>query len=131
MLAILMAVFALGGTSYAMAEESLAIYGLNIAVMLAAGYDAMVGTAVVMLGAGIGVLASTVNPFATGVASGFTGISIADDLVSGIFILIVGIIFVTRYAEKVKAVPSKSLVYDQREEHRKRFLKGSERQCRN
>ena len=130
MIAILMAVFALGGTSYGMAEESLAFYGLIIAVMLAAGYDAMVGTAVVMLGAGIGVLASTVNPFATGVASGFAGISIADGLVSRIFILIVGtiigIIFVTRYAEKVKADPTKSLVYDQREEHRKRFLKGSD-----
>jgi uncharacterized ion transporter superfamily protein YfcC len=128
MIALLMAVFALGGTSYGMAEESLAFYGLIIAVMLAAGYDAMVGTAVVMLGAGIGVMASTVNPFATGVASGFAGISIADGMVSRIFILVVGtaigIIFVIRYAEKVKADPSKSLVYDKKEEYERRFLKG-------
>jgi len=126
MIALLMAVFALGGTSYGMAEESLAFYGLIIAVMLAAGYDAMVGTAVVMLGAGIGVMASTVNPFATGVASQFAGISIADGMVSRIFILVVGtaigIIFVIRYAEKVKADPSKSLVYDKKEEYERRFL---------
>ena len=126
MIALLMAVFALGGTSYGMAEESLAFYGLIIAVMLAAGYDAMVGTAVVMLGAGIGVMASTVNPFATGVASQFAGISIADGMVSRIFILVVGtaigIIYVIRYAEKVKADPSKSLVYDKKEEYERRFL---------
>jgi uncharacterized ion transporter superfamily protein YfcC len=129
MIAILMIVFALGGTSYGMAEESLAFYGLIIAVMIAAGYDALTGVAVVMLGAGIGVLASTVNPFATGIASGFAGISIADGLVSRIIILVVGsligIIFVSRYAAKVKADPSQSLVYDQKEENEKRFLRSA------
>jgi uncharacterized ion transporter superfamily protein YfcC len=121
MIAILMIVFALGGTSYGMAEETLAFYGLIVAVMIAAGYDSVVGVSVVMLGAGIGVMASTVNPFATGVASNFAGISVADGMVSRIFILIVGtiigIVFVTRYAEKVRKDPSKSLVYDQKEEN--------------
>ena len=129
MIVILMIVFALGGTSYGMAEESLAFYGLIIAVMIAAGYDALTGVAVVMLGAGIGVLASTVNPFATGIASGFAGISIADGLVSRIIILvigtIIGIVFVTRYADKVKKDPSKSLVYDKKEENEKRFLRSA------
>jgi uncharacterized ion transporter superfamily protein YfcC len=129
MIAILMIVFALGGTSYGMAEESLAFYGLIIAVMIAAGYDAMTGVAVIMIGAGIGVLASTVNPFATGVASGFAGISIADGLVSRLFILVIGtamgIFFVNRYAAKVKADPSQSLVYDQKEDNEKRFLRSS------
>ena len=129
MIAILMFVFALGGTSYGMAEESLAFYGLIIAVMIAAGYDALTGVAIVMLGSGIGVLASTVNPFATGIASGFAGISIADGLVSRIIILVVGtiigIIFVSRYADKVKKDPTKSLVYDQKEDNERRFLRGA------
>ena len=129
MIAILMIVFALGGTSYGMAEETLAFYGLIVAVMIAAGYDALVGVAVVMLGAGIGVLASTVNPFATGVASGFAGISIADGMVSRLIILVVGvgigIWFVTRYAEKVRQDPSKSLVFEKKEENEKHFLKVS------
>lgn len=126
MIAVLMIVFALGGTSYGMAEESLAFYGLIIAVMIAAGYDALTGVAIVMLGAGIGVLASTVNPFATGIASGFAGISIADGLVSRLIILVVGtaigIVFVTRYAEKVRKDPSQSLVYDLKEDNERRFL---------
>ncbi len=127
MIAILMCVFALGGTSYGMAEESLAFYGLIVAVMIAAGYDAVVGVATVMLGAGIGVLASTVNPFATGIASGIAGISIGDGMLSRVILLVagtaVGIVYVTRYADKVKKDPSKSIVFDQKESNEKFFLK--------
>ena len=127
MIAILMIVFAIGGTTYGMAEETLAFYGLIIAVMIAAGYDSLTGVAVVMLGAGIGTLASTINPFATGVASAFAGISVADGLVSRLLILVIGTLigiwFVTRYAEKVRADPSKSLVYEQKEDNEKYFLK--------
>jgi uncharacterized ion transporter superfamily protein YfcC len=98
-----------------MAEETLAFFGLIVAVMIAAGYDSLTGVAVVMLGAGIGTLASTINPFATGVASAFAGITVADGFVSRLIILVVGTLigiwFVTRYAEKVKADPSKSLVF--------------------
>ncbi len=43
MIPILMSVFALGGTTFGMAEESLAFYALVIAVMIAAGYDALTG----------------------------------------------------------------------------------------
>ena len=75
MIPILMTVFAVGGTTFGMAEESLAFYVLVITVMIAAGYDALVGALVILLGAGIGVLGSTVNPFATGIASGFADVS--------------------------------------------------------
>ena len=128
MIAILMIVFALGGTTYGMAEETLAFYALIVAVMIAAGYDSLTGVAVVMLGAGIGVLGSTINPFATGVASAFAGVSVADGIVGRLIILIlgtiVGIIFVIRYAEKVKKDPSRSLVFSQKEENEAHFLKG-------
>ena len=73
MIPILMSVFALGGTTFGMAEESLAFYVLIITVMVAAGYDALVGASLLLLGCGIGVLGSTINPFATGIASGSPG----------------------------------------------------------
>ena len=76
MIPILMSVFALGGSTFGMAEESLAFYALIITVMIAAGYDALVGASMLLLGCGIGVLGSTINPFATGIASGFAGVSI-------------------------------------------------------
>lgn len=121
----LMCVFALGGTSFGMAEESLAFYALIITVLIAAGYDALTGAAVVLLGCGIGVMGSTVNPFATGIASGFAGTSISDGLVARLVILIaglaIGIFFVMRYADRVRRDPSKSVVYDLRAENEARF----------
>src|SRR3954454_13364940 len=126
MIPALMAIFALGGTSYGMAEETLAFYPLIVTVMIAAGYDALTGAAVIMLGAGIGVLGSTVNPFATGIASGFDGVSISDGFILRAIVLVVGlaigIFFMMRYAEKVKADPSKSLVFAQKEENERHFL---------
>ena len=59
----------------------MAFYPLLMPVFLAAGYDAMVGISVILLGAGAGIIGSTVNPFATGIASGFAGISLGDGLV--------------------------------------------------
>lgn len=116
MIPLLMAIFALGGTTYGMAEESLAFYALVITVMIAAGYDAMTGAAVVLLGAGIGTLGSTINPFATGIASGFAGISISDGLIGRLVILVVGLVigifFVMRYAARVQRDSSASMVYD-------------------
>ena len=98
-----------------MAEETLAFYPLIVTVMMAAGYDALSAVAVILLGAGIGVLGSTVNPFATGIASGFADVSIGDGLPLRLVVLVVGlaigIFCVMRYAEKVKKDPSKSLVF--------------------
>jgi uncharacterized ion transporter superfamily protein YfcC len=129
MFPILMTIFAIGGTSYGMAEETLAFYALIITVMLAAGYDGLAAGALILLGAGIGVIGSTVNPFATGIASGFAGTTISDGLVGRVIILvigtIIGIVFVMRYAERVKKDPSKSLIFDQKAENEKQFMSGS------
>ena len=130
MIPALMTVFALGGTSYGMAEESLAFYALVITVLIAAGYDALTGAAVVLLGCGIGTLGSTINPFATGIASGFADVSISDGLAGRLVILLVGlaigIFFVLRYADRVKKDPSKSVVYDMKAENEARFKSESE-----
>lgn len=126
----LMSVFAAGGTSYGMAEESLAFYVLIISTLIALGFDALVGTAVVLLGAGIGVLGSTVNPFATGIATGIAGIPLGEGIVYRIIILVIGTAlgmwWVLRYAKKVKADPSKSYVADKAESNRAHFLGSSQ-----
>jgi uncharacterized ion transporter superfamily protein YfcC len=130
MIPILMTVFAIGGTTYGMAEESLAFYALVITVMIAAGYDALTGAAVLLLGCGIGVLGSTINPFATGIASGFAGTSLSDGLVGRLAILVVslaiGIVFVRRYADRVKSDPTRSLVYDMKGENEEHFKASGE-----
>ena len=125
MIPLLMTVFAIGGTTYGMAEESLAFYALVITVMIAAGYDALTGAAIVLLGCGIGTFASTINPFATGIASGFADIPISDGILGRILMLVlglaIGIFFVMRYAERVRKDPTKSLVYDMKAANEKHF----------
>ncbi|SHK24887.1 YfcC family protein [Tepidibacter formicigenes] len=126
MIPILMILFGLGGTSYGMAEETIAFYPLILPVFIAAGYDTITAVAVIMLGAGAGVLGSTVNPFATGIASGFAGVSLGQGIGLRLLILVacelVAIVYVMKYAEKVKKDPSKSLVYDMYEDNKKHFL---------
>jgi len=126
MIPILMVLFALGGTTYGMAEESLAFYLLVITVIIAAGYDSLTGAALILIGAGIGVLGSTINPFATGIASGFAGVSISEGLIGRVVILIVGtaigIWWVSRYARRVHASPPSSLVAADRQSNEEYFL---------
>ena len=125
MIPILMVLFGVGGTSYGMAEETIAFYPLLIPVFVAAGYDTVTAVAVILLGAGVGVLGSTVNPFATGIASGFAGVSLGQGIVLRLLILVVGeiaaILYVMRYAEKVRKDPTKSITYATREEDIKHF----------
>ncbi len=112
-IALLMVLFSLGGTTEGMAEETLGFYALVVPLMLSLGYDRMVAAGTILVGAGIGVLASTVNPFATGVASDAAGISIGEGIgfrfLMYLLLVPVGVLYVLRYARKVKQDPAASL----------------------
>jgi uncharacterized ion transporter superfamily protein YfcC len=75
-------------------------------------------------------MGSTINPFATGIASGFADVSISEGLVTRLIILllglVIGIAFVRRYADRVKADPSRSLVYDMKAENEAHFKAAGE-----
>lgn len=92
----------------------MAFYPLLLPVFLAAGYDAVVGISVILLGAGAGVISSTVNPFATGIAAGFAGVSLGEGILLRVIQWIVfegaAIWYVSSYAAKVKKNPSRSVV---------------------
>lgn len=122
---ILMILFALGGTTYGMGEETLAFYPLLIPVMIGCGFDSIVAVAVALVGTQLGCLASTVNPFATGVASATLKISPGEGLIPRLILLVIvtalGIWYTMHYADQVKKDPTKSLVYAQRAEDEKRF----------
>ncbi|EPX78237.1 YfcC family protein [Litoreibacter arenae] len=126
MIPIMMSLFALGGTTYGMAEETLAFYAILIPVMIAAGYDAVTGVAIILIGAGIGTLGSTINPFATVIASDAAGIPFTDGIMLRVLILLGGLAicaaYVMRYAQKVKNDPARSVVSKQADAHRKLFL---------
>lgn len=109
---VLMLIFSLGGTTYGMCEETVPFYALLAATMMAAGFDPMVGSATVLLGAGCGCLGSTVNPFAVGAAvDALTGVGIEvnQSIIIGLGAVLwivttaMSIFFVMSYAKKVKA----------------------------
>ncbi len=111
---ILMTIFSIGGTTYGMAEETLGFYALLVPIMVGLGFDRMVGAVTILLGAGVGTLASTVNPFATGVASAGAGIQLGEGiglrLLMFVVLTVITVLYVLRYARRVKADPSKSLI---------------------
>ena len=108
---ILMLLFSIGGTTYGMLEETVGFYALLAAVMVASGMDTIVSSAIVLLGAGSGVLGSTINPFAVGAAvsalpDGIAvnqGTIIALGTILWLSTLLISILFVTSYAKKVIA----------------------------
>ena len=65
---VLMLAFGICGSTYGMLEESVPFYLLLASVTFAMGWDPLVGCMVVLMGCGLGVLGSTVNPFSTGLA---------------------------------------------------------------
>jgi uncharacterized ion transporter superfamily protein YfcC len=114
LIVILAVIFSLGGTTYGMAEETLGFYAIILPVIVALGYDRLVGVGIIMVGAGVGTLASTVNPFATGVASDAAGVALGDGiglrLIMYVVMVIITLLYVLWYARRVKADPAKSMV---------------------
>lgn len=109
---ILMLIFSIGGTTYGMLEETVGFYALLSATMVMAGMDTIVASATILLGAGVGVLGSTINPFAVGAAvdaANKIGIEVNQGLIIGIGAILwilsylVAVYFVLKYAKKVKA----------------------------
>ncbi|GAM74912.1 arginine/ornithine antiporter arcD [Vibrio ishigakensis] len=109
-----------------MAEESLPFYALLVPVMMAARFDPMVAAATILLGAGIGVLGSTINPFATVIAANASAIPFTEGMLLRVVMLVVGwficVAYVMRYARMVREDATKSVVYDKYEENKAHFL---------
>ncbi len=127
---LVMSLISLGGTTFGLAEETMAMYPILIPVFLLAGYDTMTVLATIFLGTSIGSMFSTINPFSTIIASNTAGVNFARALplriIAWATCTVIGILYIIKYAEKVRRDPKKSIVYDQYESDRKKFLGGSD-----
>lgn len=130
LIVILMVLFSIGGTTYGMAEETVAFYGIVTAAMVTAGFDSLVAVATICLGAGVGVLGSTVNPFSTGAAIdaissvGLTanqGIILPLGAILWLSSLLIAVIIVLKYADKVQKDKGSTLLSLQEQEDMKSF----------
>ncbi|WMJ77174.1 MULTISPECIES: YfcC family protein [unclassified Sedimentibacter] len=122
MIPIFIIVFSIGGATIGMAEEAIVFVPIGIALARALGYDAIVGMAIVALGAAAGFTSGVINPFTVGVAQGiaeiplFSGIGLRLVILACSWVLVIA--YVYKYAKKVKSDPTKSLVYDLEQEEK-------------
>ena len=127
---IVVSLVALGGTTFGLAEETIAFYPILIPVFLAAKYDAIVALASIYIGSSIGTMCSTTNPFSTIIASDAAGINWTTGIESRLIMLVLGtlicIIYILFYAKKIQKDPSKSIIYDQKEAIEKMFGNSTE-----
>lgn len=130
LIVIITVLISLGGTTFGLAEETIALYPILVPVFMAAGYDALVCIAALYMGSSIGTMFSTVNPFSSVIASNAAGTTFTAGLgmrTAGLIIAtIFTIIYIVKYGKKIKKDPTKSLIYDQKEEIEGKFLKSHE-----
>jgi uncharacterized ion transporter superfamily protein YfcC len=126
MIPIIVVLFSIGGATIGMAEEAIVFVPIGIALSRALGYDAVTGMAIVSLGAAAGFTSGFMNPFTVGVAQGiaelpmFSGIGMRIVIWFCTLALVIGYIY--RYANKVKADPKNSIVYELEEMERDKAI---------
>lgn len=126
MIPIIVVLFSVGGATIGMAEEAIVFVPIGIALSRALGYDAVTGMAIVSLGAAAGFTSGFMNPFTVGVAQGiaelpmFSGIGMRIVIWFCTLALVIGYIY--RYANKVKADPKNSIVYELEEMERDKAI---------
>lgn len=113
---IAMVLFALGGTSFGMAEEALPFFAIFMPIMMAMGFDSMTAFMVVFVGARTGYIASTINPFNVLIAQGILGIQGNPQLwlrmIAWVVLTAVAITWVVLYARRVKKNPESSITFE-------------------
>lgn len=123
---VLFILFSLGGTTFGMQGETVALIPLIIPFFIFAGFDAMVGLLVIIIGTTTGIAASVVNPFSVGVmADGLSSSNFEVTVATGIVVRIIlwvvltaiGVTFVTWYAARVKKNPKKSFIAEDKEKN--------------
>lgn len=96
-------------------EEMLPFIPIFIGISIAMGYDALVGLAIVAVGIGMGYSGAFMNPFTVGMAQSIAEVPIMSGIGYRLFchaaMITVASVFIIRYALKVQADPTKSILY--------------------
>ncbi|MCW9733601.1 YfcC family protein [Avibacterium sp. 20-15] len=117
----------IGGTTCGIEEEAVAFYPILVPVFLALGYDAIVCVGAIFLASSMGTAFSTINPFSVVIASNAAGIPFTEGITWRFAGLILGSICVIAYlywyCKKIKADPTASYTYEDREEFVQKYMK--------
>ena len=113
---IMFLVFAIAGSTYGEMETVYGLVPVFVAFAIALGYDPLVGLSMCYVGVATGFASATTNAFTIGVAQTVSELPMFSGLgfrwiIFVVFFVVVSFL-VMRYAKKVKADPSKSIVAD-------------------
>jgi uncharacterized ion transporter superfamily protein YfcC len=107
--------FGVCGSTFGMIESTYGLIPIFVGIATAMGYDALVGISIVGLAAATGFASATTNPFTIGVAQSIAGLPLFSGIEYRIIVFLVFqlavIIYVMRYAAKIKKDPTKSVLY--------------------
>jgi len=112
---LVMLMFSLFGAIFGMSEETIAFVVIFIPLAISMGYDSIVGVCMCYLAAHVGFAGAMLNPFTIGIAQGIAGIQLFSGieyrLVCWVILTVIAIVFVLRYAKRVKRNPESSPTY--------------------
>lgn len=96
-------------------EEVYGLFPVFVGIFMALGYDAIVGGATIFLGVSLGYAAGTTNPYNIAVAQDVAGVELYSGMgfrwVIFAVVEVVAILYLMRYARRVKADPTRSVMY--------------------
>lgn len=115
-IASLLTLFAIMGT-IGFGEGGIPFIPLSMAVVMGMGYDRITAFATATVGLAVGFSAGAVNFYTTGVSQSIVGLPIYSGItfriISLVIFIVISVLYILRYANKTKADPTKSIVYDE------------------
>ena len=112
---VFLTIVGLASSTIGLFEEWFPFIPVFAGIAVAMGFDAIVGLAIVAVGAGMGYSGAMMNPFTVGVAQGIAEVAPMSGMGYRLFchlcMIVVASVLIIRYALKVQADPTKSLVY--------------------
>lgn len=114
---LVMLMFSIFGAVFGMSEETIAFIIILVPLAISMGYDSITGVCMVFVAAGLGFAGAILNPFTIGIAQGLAEIPLFSGFEYRLFCWVVinsvGIVWVLRYAARVKKDPRRSPVYEE------------------
>ncbi|UCZ53648.1 putative basic amino acid antiporter YfcC [Bacillus shivajii] len=119
--------FSLGGAVFGMGEEAIAFAMILVPLVVALGYNAIVGVMITYVATQIGFATSWMNPFGVAIAQGVADVPVLSGapfrIVMWLVFTAVGTLYTWKYANKIRKDPSRSLSYQSDEYFRKEYEK--------
>ena len=115
-IASVITLFSLFGSVFGMSEETLAFIIIIVPLAISMGYDSITGLCMVYVAAHVGFAGAVLNPFTVGIAQGLSDIPLFSGFGYRLFcwvaLTVLLIIFVLRYASRIKKNPMASMMYE-------------------